>query len=200
MSDMVPTGGAQVEASQQQQFIDYAKWLISEFRTNGRYTGPQVQLNLRPVFGADETRILRAPFRMFDFFGIGDGTVADAGIVAGNAIASRSGAAMAGSIAYSLLAGAQAKKAAIPQWHETGAGELVVTEYGFYLLEPGKGTSDVAWDWLLSAQLTAWDSLEIETRDGGKVALVTPAATAIFGLWCLAVYPQHPQLQTLLQS
>lgn len=199
MADVTSADDAQADVNPQ-QWLDYAKSLTASIQATGKYTGPQIQLNLRPMFDLDEVRILRAPYRLFEFGGIGDGTVPGAMIGAAGAVASGNLAVMAGSIAGNMIAGSRAKKAAIPQWHETGGGELVLTDYGLYFAEHGQAPGHVSWGLFAGATLTAWDTIELDMEGEGKTALVTPAAAAIFGLWCLAVYPQHPQLQTLLHS
>jgi hypothetical protein len=194
-----PEGGAQPAVSPQQQAVDFARRVVAEFRSTGTYSGPQAQLALRPLFDVNEVRIARARFRHFTFTGIGDGTAQNTGLLAAGALASGSPAAMIGGVAGMMIGKARAKNAAIPKWHELPPGELVITDHGVYMLKPGDSPTILGWNNLLGATLTAWDSLEIDHEEG-KDSIVTPAATTIFGLWSLAVFPQHPQLQTLLQG
>ena len=84
----------------------------------------------------------------------------------------------------------------IPKWHELPGGELVITDYGFYMLS-ADGMTGVPFVRIDGALMAGWDRIELTFGDA-KDAFLTPAATTVFVLWCLAVYPGRPQLGILV--
>ncbi|MDR0593581.1 MAG: hypothetical protein LBG60_10090 [Bifidobacteriaceae bacterium] len=182
----------------QEAALAFARRVYQDYTTIGSYQGPQVPLHIAPQFNRDEQRIAKAPFRYFTFAGIGDGTAGPgANLAMAGGLASGNAAVGLAGIAGSLIAQKRARDAAIPKWHELPGGELVITDYGFYMLS-ADGMTAVPYVRIDGALLTGWDRIELTFAADAKDAFLTPAATTVFALWCLAVYPGHPQLGILV--
>jgi hypothetical protein len=181
-----------------QQWMAFARSVYNEYTAGGVYTGVEVPLPIAPLFNRNEKRIAKAPFQEYVFTGIGDGTINVSPIYTSNAYLA------AGQLIGTLYAKNKAQKLAEVKWHPTGAGEIVVTDFGIYIFYMDGKMVDFTYDSFHGAQMTAWDNIEIDgtnKADGStlKLAFSTPVAALIFAMWCFNVYPQHPQLKGVLQ-
>lgn len=185
-------------------WLRFCRTVYDDCIQNGTYTGTEVPTMFPPYFAADEKRIAKIPFVLYVYSGLevvnNFNPVAAAHYTAENPLF---GAAyMIGARHARKKAEAQAQ--AQPQWREDDHGELLITQHGFYMMPVVHAkTVPFSFESINLMQATAWNSIEMELDPGlhsdlGRFAVTTPAASLIFMLWCLYMYPEHPQFAGVL--
>jgi hypothetical protein len=207
-----------IDSVQKAQWNAFFRSVVDEINAQGMTSVPEVPLIFPRQFNEDERRIVQAFFELRSFTSMGDGfDMKGAAQNATRYLANANWAGAAGVAIGSLIAKQRLKGEEEVKWRVMGNGNLIVTDYGIYLIlkqeayTKGKNTWMQACDYppfvigndgISSAQLTAWDCLEydIANSDGGrkKYMIISPLASLIFVLWCLAMYPNHPQLQEVV--
>jgi hypothetical protein len=185
--------------AEQEQWFCFARSVYDDLFKHGTYTGVPAQTTIAPVFARNEARIAKAPFELYIFTGIGDGSTNFSQNAAAIYTVSNPVAGLA-YLAGSLYAKKKADDAAKPQWHLYAQGECIITDYGLIIIR-SDGITNISWESIVSLEITAWNSIEMHCtvqNDVTREALVSPAALVIFVCWCHSVYPNHPQLPQLL--
>jgi hypothetical protein len=107
-----------------------------------------------------------------------------------------------GYVLGSAITNHRARQAAVPQWRFDGQGTMTMADYGIYFPNPATGVAvPVPYSMCTSCLLTHPNRIEMDLQADGdafKIAVVSPAAVVAFMLWCLTVYPAHPQLKGIL--
>ncbi|MDR0875521.1 MAG: hypothetical protein LBN12_04860 [Clostridiales Family XIII bacterium] len=208
-----------IDPGQKAQWNAYFRSVVGELDTQGTISAPEVQLLIPRQFSGDEIRIVQAYFEEYSFTGLGEEF--DTKYAAQNVamqVANRNAAGATGAIIGNIIAKKNADALSEVKWRLISNGDLVATDYGVYLfrkndsitkgknswLQPVSGPPVcLAYNALTSALLTAWDRIEIDAPkvggETGKFGIVTPLASLIFTLWCMAVYPDHPQVQDIIE-
>ena len=192
MSTYVPQSAA---PGARDHWLEFSRQVVNDIRTNGDYTGPEVQVPFAPQLDREERRIVQVNGHVFGYYST-DVDQVDGPSVFG------SGYVVAAAMAASAVRQAAATKRAALQWRDEGEMSFVITDAGFYAIDAA-GRSPIAWGSYSAAQLTAWNAVEFTSSGDQRDQLfriVTPAAILLFLLWCLDVYPAHPQFQNVLEG
>jgi len=169
---MSQTAG-QIDPALKAQWNAYFRGVWDELKATGTISGPEVPLMIPRRFSQDEHRMVTSPYVEFTLNGL--------------------------------------------QWVPATSGDIVITQYGLYFFIKNESASQGAkiwweptsappswtpWQVMESAQLTAWDRMQVTGRNVGgnqsTFAYTTPLASLMFALWCWAEYPDHPQAQEVV--
>ncbi|MDR1798115.1 MAG: zinc ribbon domain-containing protein [Clostridiales Family XIII bacterium] len=199
------TAGPEPQAVDREKWITFAKDVYRDFQHNGGYTGMQVRVPFPPRFDRSEKRITVVPYQRMVYCATDvEYTKHYTGAVFAGSVRGTLGIMAtlgAVNLARNYYNKRKAERESAAQWRSLDAGDMTVTDFGVYL-NNGQAHTDNWYSGISEAVVTGWNTLEIVAHfESGqqRQVLITPAALTVFVLWCLAMYPEHYQLEDLLR-